>query len=96
MNYSLEFMGGTSTNVTFNDDMSIDDLDSQVVPVVQEVTGDANIQTSRRSLDSNAVIIKTRSLSLDEREELNQKLVDSFGVDDEQDHRREYLLYGKL
>ena len=31
---------------------------------------------------TNAVIIKTRSLSLDEREELNQKLVDSFGVDD--------------
>ena len=81
LNYSLEFMGGTSTNVTFNDDMSIDDLDSQVKPVVQEVTGDANIQISKVA-DSNAVIIKTRSLSLDEREELNQKLVDSFGVDD--------------
>ena len=78
LNYSLEFMGGTSTNVTFNDDMSIDDLDSQVK---QEVTGDANIQISKVA-DSNAVIIKTRSLSLDEREELNQKLVDSFGVDD--------------
>ena len=81
LNYSLEFMGGTSTNVTFNEDMSIDDLDSQVKPVVQEVTGDANIQISKVA-DSNAVIIKTRSLSLDEREELNQKLVDSFGVDD--------------
>ena len=78
LNYSLEFMGGTSTNVTFNDDMSIDDLDSQVKPVVQEVTGDANIQISKVA-DSNAVIIKTRSLSLDERD---QKLGDSFGVDD--------------
>ena len=67
LNYSLEFMGGTSTNVTFNEDMSIDDLDSQVKPVVQEVTGDANIQISKVA-DSNAVIIKTRSLSLDERE----------------------------
>ena len=81
LNYSLEFMGGTSTNVTFNDDMSIDDLDSQVKPVVQEVTGDANIQISKVA-DSNAVIIKTRSLTLDERQELNQKLVDSFGVDE--------------
>ena len=81
LNYSLEFMGGTSTNVTFNEDLSIDDLDSQVKPVVQEVTGDANIQISKVA-DSNAVIIKTRSLSLDEREELNQKLVDSFGVDE--------------
>ena len=79
LNYSLEFMGGTSTNVTFNEDLSIDDLDSQVKPVVQEVTGDANIQISKVA-DSNAVIIKTRSL--DERQELNQKLVDSFGVDE--------------
>ena len=46
--------------------------------------------------DSNAVIIKTRSLSLDEREELNQKLVDSFGVDDSKIHRREYFLYGQF
>ena len=82
LNYSLEFMGGTSTNVTFNEDMSIDDLDSQVKPVVQEVTGDANIQISKVA-DSNAVIIKTRSLSLDEREELNQMLADQFGVDEE-------------
>ena len=81
LNYSLEFMGGTSTNVTFNEDLSIDDLDSQVKPVVQEVTGDANIQISKVA-DSNAVIIKTRSLTLDERQELNQKLVDSFGVDE--------------
>lgn len=44
--------------------MSIDDLDSQVKPVVQEVTGDANIQISKVA-DSNAVIIKTRSLSLE-------------------------------
>ena len=81
LNYSLEFMGGTSTNVTFNEYLSIDDLDSQVKPVVQEVTGDANIQISKVA-DSNAVIIKTRSLTLDERQELNQKLVDSFGVDE--------------
>lgn len=81
LNYSLEFMGGTSTNVTFNEELSIDEIDEQVKPVVQEVTGDANIQTSKVA-GSNAVIIKTRSLSLEEREELNQKLVDAFGVDE--------------
>ncbi len=35
LNYSLEFKGGTSTNVTFNEDMSIVDIDSKVKPVVQ-------------------------------------------------------------
>ena len=81
LNYSLEFMGGTSTNVTFNEDLSIEDIDKEVKPVVQEVTGDANIQAAKVA-GSNAVIIKTRSLSLEEREELNQKLVDAFGVDE--------------
>ena len=81
LNYSLEFMGGTSTNVTFNEDLSIEDIDKEVKPVIQEVTGDANIQAAKVA-GSNAVIIKTRSLSLEEREELNQKLVDAFGVDE--------------
>ena len=81
LNYSLEFMGGTSTNVTFNEELSIEDIDEKVKPVVQEVTGDANIQAAKVA-GSNEVIIKTRSLSLDEREELNQKLVDTFGVDE--------------
>lgn len=81
LNYSLEFMGGTSTNVTFNEDFTIEEIDQQVKPVVQEVTGDANIQAAKVA-GSNAVIIKTRSLSLEEREELNEKLVENFGVDE--------------
>lgn len=81
LNYSLEFMGGTSTNVTFNENLSIEEIDEQVKPVVQEVTGDANIQAAKVA-GSNEIIIKTRSLSLEEREELNQKLVDTFGVDE--------------
>lgn len=81
LNYSLEFMGGTSTNVTFNEDLSIADIDSDVKPLVQEVTGDANIQTQKVA-GGNQVIIKTRELSLDEREELNQKLIEAFDVDE--------------
>ena len=81
LNYSLEFMGGTSTNVTFNEDYSIEEIDEKVKPVVQEVTGDANIQATKVS-GSNQVIIKTRELSLDERTELSQKLNEKFGVDE--------------
>ncbi len=81
LNYSLEFMGGTSTNVTFNEDMSIAQIDSDVKPVVQGVTGDADIQTQKVA-GSNQVIIKTRELSLDEREALNQALKENFDVDE--------------
>lgn len=81
LNYSLDFQGGTSTNVTFNEDYSIKEIDSEIVPVVEEVTKDANVQT-QKVRDSKQVIIKTRALELDEREALNAALVEKFGVDD--------------
>lgn len=82
LNYSLDFMGGTSTNVTFNENLTLKEIDSQVKPVFKEVTGDADIQASKVA-GSNEVVFKTRSLTLEEREELNTKLVEKFGVDEE-------------
>ena len=80
-NYSLDFMGGTSTNVTFNEDMSIQEVDANVKPVVQEITKDANIQT-QQGAGTTQVIIKTRELNLSEREALNNALKENFGVDE--------------
>lgn len=79
--YSLEFQGGTSTNVTFNKDYSIDEIDKEIVPILEEVTGDANVQTQKVA-GTNQVIIKTVTLDLAKREALNQALVDNFGVDE--------------
>ena len=79
--YSLDFQGGTSTNVTFNEDYSIDEIDQEIVPVVEEVTGDANVQTQKVD-GTNQVIIKTVTLDLDQREALNQALAENFGVDE--------------
>lgn len=81
LNYSLEFIGGTATTVTFPEDKSISQLDKEVQPVVQDVTGDANIMF-QKVVDSEAVIIKTRELSVAEREELNAALAEKFGVDE--------------
>ena len=82
-NYSLEFVGGTSTTVTFNEDMSIEELDAQVAPVIEEVTGDSNIQMQKIA-DSTQVVIKTRELSLEERSAMNSALEDNFDVDTEE------------
>ena len=81
LNYSLEFVGGTSTTVTFNEDYSLDEIDKTIVPVVEEITGDGNVQTQKVQ-DSNAVVIKTRTLSLDEREEFNTAMKDNFQVEE--------------
>ena len=82
LNYSLEFKGGTSTNITFNEDMTIEEIDEKVIPVIEEVTGDGNVQAQKVS-GTNEVIIKTRTLSVDERETMNAALAENFGVDEE-------------
>ena len=80
MNYSLEFSGGTSTNVTFNKEMDIKEIDSEITPVVEAVTGDKNVQPTKVQ-GTNQVVIKTRSLDLKEREALNKALEENFDVD---------------
>ena len=80
LKYSLEFQGGTSTNVTFKEDMTIQEIDSKVTPVVEEVTGDKNIQATK-VVGSNQVIIKTITLDVATREKLDNALVENFDVD---------------
>ena len=82
LNYSMEFKGGTSTNVTFNEDMSLEDISSKVVPVVTKVTGDAEVQTQKVT-GTNEVIIKTKTLSVEQRQALNDALVENFGVEED-------------
>ncbi len=78
--YSLEFEGGTSTTAEFDKDYTIDEIDAEIVPIVEDVTGDVNVQTQKVA-GSKQVIIKTKTLDLDTREALNQALEENFGVD---------------
>ncbi|MCR2047694.1 protein translocase subunit SecD [Acetatifactor muris] len=78
LNYSLEFKGGTATTVTFQEAMTLEKANADVVPFIEEITGSAvQIQTVQ---DSNEVIFKTTSLNIDQRTKLNQMFVDKFGV----------------
>ena len=81
LNFSLDFVGGTSSNVTFNDDYSLAYIDENIVPVFESITGDANVQVQKVA-GSNQVIFKTRTLSVDERQALTDKLVEKFEVDE--------------
>ena len=80
LNYSLEFMGGTSTTAEFNENMSMEQLEKEVNPKVEDITKDADV-TCVKVVNSNGVTIKTRTLSVDEREALENMLVNDFGVD---------------
>lgn len=80
LNYSLDFVGGTSTTMTLNEDMSLEEIDAQIVPMIEDITGDGNVQTTKVA-GSNQVIIKTRTLNLEEREKFADTMADNFGVD---------------
>lgn len=80
LNYSLEFKGGTSITLTMPEEKSIDELDKEVVPVVSEAINDNSVQVQKIS-GGKDIIIKTRILSLDEREALQDNLVSKFSID---------------
>ncbi len=82
LNYGMDFTGGTSTNVTFNEDLSLERISAEVVPVVSEITGDADVQTQKVA-GTNEVIIKTKTLNVDQRQALEDAMVEKFGVDAE-------------
>ncbi|MCQ2510936.1 MAG: protein translocase subunit SecF, partial [Lachnospiraceae bacterium] len=77
LNYSLDFIGGTATTVDFHQDLSLADLDKDVQPIVSEITGDANVQFQQVT-SSTQVIIKTRELTVAEREALDQAIMDNY------------------
>lgn len=81
LNYSMEFKGGTATTVTFNEDMTIEELDAEVVPYLEQITGDGYVQTQKVS-GTTEVIIKTRTLTVEEREEMESVLSEHFGVEE--------------
>ena len=81
LNYSLEFKGGTSTSVTFDKAYTLKEIDEQMVPDLEKVTDDPNIQVQTVA-DSNQVIFKTQTLNLEKREAFAKYMADEFGVEE--------------
>ena len=80
LNYGLDFMGGTSTTADFGKDMIIEDIENDIIPYVEKVTGDSDVQATKVE-GTTQVTIKTRTLSLDERQELEDTLAENCDVD---------------
>lgn len=83
MNYSLEFKGGTSTNITFAEDYTLEEIDEKIVPVIEDTTGDNNVQVQKVA-GTSQVIFKTQTLDLEKREAFNKVMIDSFGVNEDE------------
>ena len=79
MNYSLDFAGGTATTVIFDREYTLDEIDSQMIPELENITGDMNIQVQTVK-GTNQVVFKTQTLDLEEREAFETYMQDEFGV----------------
>ena len=79
LNYSLEFKGGTSTTVEFNETYELKDIEEKVLPKITEVIGDNEVQVTMVK-DSNAVVFKTKTLDEDARLSLDNMFETEFGV----------------
>lgn len=79
LNYSLDFVGGTSTTVTFDRQYTLDEIDSEMIPDLEDIVNDNNIQV-QTVRDSNDVVFKTQTLDLEEREAFNQYMTENYGV----------------
>lgn len=79
MNYSLDFVGGTSTTVTFDKEYTLDEIDSEMIPDLEDITGDPNIQVQTVK-GTTQVIFKSQTLDLNEREEFSQYMEENYGV----------------
>lgn len=81
LNYGLDFVGGTSTTADFGKEYTIEEIEAQIVPEFAAVVGDNNIQSNRVE-GTTQITVKTRTLSLDERQAVNEMLVEKFGIDE--------------
>ena len=82
LNFGLEFSGGTSTTVTFEEDLDLETIQSDIVPLIEDITGDSNVQVQKVS-GSTEVIFKTRTLTVEERQELTAIFVDEYDIDED-------------
>ncbi len=80
LNYSLEFVGGTSTTADFGKNYTATEVEENIVPSVSKLLGNSAVQVTTVN-GSTDVTLKTRTLSLDERQELADLLESEFDVD---------------
>ncbi len=83
LNYGLDFLGGTTYDVTFDHDVKIDaNMKKDIEKMFSQVSESNDVVISEVA-GENALNIKTVELSEKQRSELNKQLLDKYGVEEE-------------
>ena len=81
LNYSLEFTGGTSMTVNFEERYDLAKAENDILPVIAKAAGisEADIQVQNVK-NSNEIVFKSAELSNDQRDAVQTALEDNFKV----------------
>ena len=80
LNFSLEFAGGASTTAVLDKEYTTTEAETEIVPEVESYLNDKSIQVTTVK-GTNQITLKTRDLTLEEREGLSNLLVEKFNAD---------------
>ena len=80
LNFSLEFVGGSTTSFTFDKEYSQSEIENGIIPVIREAAGITEVQ-QQKVQGGNDVVFKTNNLSVEQREALEALLTSKYGVE---------------
>ncbi len=81
LNYSLEFVGGTTTTYTFQQEYSQEQIENEIIPVIREAAGITEVQ-QQKVKDSTKVTFKTTDLSLEQRQAAEEAVTAKFPIEE--------------
>ncbi len=79
LNYSVEFSGGLSTTVEFEEKYSIDEFNDKILPEIIKIAGDSDVIGNEVS-GTNEYVIRTKALDASVTTDIHEMLVKDFGA----------------
>lgn len=78
-NFSLEFVGGTTTTFTFDKEYTQAEVENDMIPLIRQAAGITEVQ-QQKVQNSTKVTFKTSELSLEKREAVEKAVTEKFAI----------------
>jgi SecD/SecF fusion protein len=81
LNFSLDFVGGTTSTFTFEQEYSQEEIENGIIPIIKSATGVTEVQ-QQKVKDSTQVTFKTSALTLEQREAAETAVTEKYPIQD--------------
>lgn len=79
LNFSLEFVGGTTTTFTFEKDYTQQEIENDIIPLIRDAAGITEVQ-QQKVKESTQVTFKTPELNQDQRVAVESAVTEKFPI----------------